>query len=224
MKAKTTNYGNSGDGACTEVSRTQASRSGNYGNSRWSWTAIQMNDSNKTIHCLRCSPEGRLLFKRQLLEKTFTIHARNVDCTIPAEPSVAEIEEALSLTHVEIAPGNYAVVDLLNGCPQLPERVAREYDLHRHADGSWYTRHKSEKQNQNETEKENTTQNSVLKCQPKEPTVEAKAEEPVLHSKPKEPQVVVKKAEVNGKAKSETESSAPNYGNSSDLGNEPALR
>src|SRR5581483_9618221 len=182
--------------------------------SSWSWTAIQMNDSNKTIHCLRCSPEGRLLFKRQLLEKTFTIHSRNVDCTIPPEPSVAEIEEALSLTHVEIAPGNYAVVDLLNGCPQLPERVARKYDLHRHPDGSWFTRHKSEKQNQNETEKENTTQNSVLKCQPKEPTVEAKAEEPVLHSKPKEPQVVVKKAEANDPAKS-----TKNYGNSGDFGN-----
>src|SRR5581483_6250186 len=72
-----------------------------------------------------------------------------------------------------------------------------------------------EKQNQNE----NTAQNPVLRCQPKAPSVEAKAEGPVLHSKPKEPQVVVKKAEVNGKAKSETESSAPNYGNSSDLGN-----
>ncbi len=180
--------------------------------SSWSWTAIQMNDSNKTIHCLRCSPEGRLLFKRQLLEKTFTIHARNVDCTIPAEPSVAEIEEALSLTHVEIAPGNYAVVELLNGCPQLPERVARKYDLHRHPDGSWYTLRKPEKQNQdenkNETEKENTTQNSVLKCQPKEPSVEAKAEETVLRSEPKELPAVAKKAEVNGKAKSETESSA----------------
>ncbi len=215
MKAKTTNYGNSGDGACTEVSRTQASRSGNSGNSRWSWTAIQMNDSNKTIHCLRCSPEGRLLFKRQLLEKTFTIHSRNVDCTIPPEPSVAEIEEALSLTHVEIAPDNYAVVDLLSGCPQLPERVAREYDLHRHPDGSWYTRHKSEKQNQNEnkneteneTEKENTAQNPVLRCQPKVPSVEAKAEEPVLRSEPKELPAAAKKAEVNGKDKSEKKSS-----------------
>ncbi len=217
IEAQTTNYGNSGDGACTEVSR-----SGNSGNSRCSWTAIQMNDPNKTIHCLRCSPEGRLLFKRQLLEKTFTIHARNVDCTIPPEPSVAEIEEALSLTHVEIAPGNYAVVDLLNGCPQLPERIARKYDLHRRPDGSWFTRHKSEKQNQDEnkneneteTEKENTTQNSVLRCQLKEPSADAKTEGPVLHSKPKELPTVVKKAEVNGKAKS-----TENHGNSSDFGN-----
>ncbi len=185
--------------------------------SRWSWTAIQMNDSNKTLHCLRCSPEGRLLFKRHLLEKTFTIHAKNVDCTIPPEPSVAEIEEALSLTHVEIAPGNYAVVDLLNGCPQLPERVARKYDLHRHPDGSWFTRHKSEKQNQNQnnqTEKQNVAQNPVLKCEPKEPTVEAKAEGPVLHSKPKELPAAPKKAEVNDPAKS-----TKNYGNASNSSN-----
>src|SRR5205823_818331 len=59
--------------------------------SAWSWTAIQIaTGNNNTYHCLRCSPEGRLLLKKQLLYLRFTIKAKNVDCRDQAEPSISD--------------------------------------------------------------------------------------------------------------------------------------
>src|SRR5205807_2910515 len=140
----TPNYGDSGN-------------HGNSGNSSWSWTAIQMNDNQKTLHCLRCSPEGNLLFKKNLVGDTFKIFQRNVNCTFRAEPTSADLEEARSITQVEIAPNVYAVVNLRNGIPELPQAVASQYDVRKNPDGSWFTIHKSkqQKENQNETVKQN---------------------------------------------------------------------
>src|SRR5947209_11285420 len=203
------NHGNHGNGACTE-----ASRSGNSPNypltklptyqiqtnstpkptSAWSWTAIQMNDRQKTLHCLRCSPEGNLLFKKNLVGDTFKIFQRNVNCTFRAEPTSADLEEARSITQVEIATNIYAVVNLRNGIPELPQAVAAQYDLRKNPDGSWFTIHKSKqpKENQNETVKQNGAQ---------------------------PPPAVVKEAGVIDKTKSEKEPAIPNSGNSGNFGN-----
>src|SRR5947209_9495966 len=181
----TPNYGNSGN-------------PGNFGNSSWSWTAIQMNDSQKTLHCLRCSPEGNLMFKKNLVGDTFKIFQRNVNCTFRAEPTSADLEEARSITQVEIAPNVYAVVNLRNGIPELPQAVAAQYDVRKNPDGSWFTIHKSkqQKENQNETVKQNGAQ------PPPAVVKEAVVKE-----------AVVKKAGVIEAAKSEKEPTIPNYGN-----------
>ena len=47
------------------------------------------------------------------------------------------MEEARSITQVEIAPNGYAVVNLRNGIPELPQAVAAQYDVRKNPDGSW---------------------------------------------------------------------------------------
>jgi hypothetical protein len=96
----------------------------NHHDRGWSWTAIQTeNNGIATRHCLRCSPQGQLLLKEELVGHTYAIVATNVNPGGSAEPTPEALEEARSVVPVQMGPNNYTVAPAQpNGQPQMPPR------------------------------------------------------------------------------------------------------
>jgi len=112
----------------------------------WTWTAIQTERNGiATRHCLRCSPQGQLLLKQQLIGYTYAIVARNVDLGCSADPTPEALEEARSVVPVQMGPNNYTVSPFEpNGLPDMPERVTSRFHFLQKPDGSWCVLPKTE--------------------------------------------------------------------------------